>query len=1400
MKVPFQLLALLTTLPLIIIGESIATTQQMAHYEHVINVSSGELECTDLTKALKEAFTYNFSVMLQLDDGCFNLSSNELGTFTGWKEFAIVGKGIDASKIKCSDGVGLMFLSSFGITFRNLTIVGCGRKQTSTSKNMTSTSKQMSFLDVWVGVYFLSCGNVTMDHVQVRESQGVGVVMYNCNGTNDFNYTNFVVNFMDSDSPYHDRSGAMAVEFTFCQPGDTHCKDSEASVQVTQSRYTFFQCEFSANGDQSGYNYDGVVIPYPHGTEHVAFGKGGGLSIIFKGRSSGNSILIDSCTFQSNSAQWGGGLYTSFGDQSIDNKVTVARSQYRLNMNYCPGNSPKWMKSGGAAQIDFIYYPADDDLWPGYQPKVVGNSVSFYDTYFASNGACWGGAVSVIVSRESPGNSASNSISFDNCRFNYNQASIAAAVDVSIFQPDLITSNGTLMKPLFKNCQFVENGISFTDALNRQLATGALYANHVPLTFMGKTNFSSNDGTALVVSGTFVSLSESSNLVFDSNVGRRGGALAFIGNSWLVVHKNAHVLFKNNSADTLGGAVYSVHFGEHDLMYKWNCFFQYYKAAQPPTHWNATFNFTENRARGKPNSIYTTSLLPCVWPSGGFSLPLMNKTFCSHPFTFDGNTSCVDEISTGPSSLTVKSFFIEAVPGQITKIPVTAQNDFGNNIPSVITATPYAVKDRTMIGVNNSTEYIADNKIIVRGVINNKTANLLLRTLDPRVISSQLSVKIKDCLPGYSRVYCDDNPEMVCQCICNHTFHGVGCNDDTHQITVYRYNCLTPWYEKVSHKLVSGRCPYNPHDKTFESFNKTSQQKMCEQLNRKGTLCSECKPGTGVDVNSYNFPCVKCDKRYSWLFYIIAELVPIVIFFMILAFFNGSAASAPMNAFVFFSQIVTVPFYHNPYTFVFGILRQKQYKVFEAFISIPYAIWNLDFFSTSLIPGFCLDHHLTTLDVILIKYINAFLPLLLIGVCYILIELHDRNYRTIRFMWRPFQNCLKRIYKTREPKKSIIDVFATFLLLSYSKIMYVSFSLFSPSFLHTATNDTKKIVFYFDASKEMFSGKYAVLCTIATVIFGVFVIIPPAFLLLYPLGCFQRIIDRLPFKIGLRTFAEAFNGDFRDGTFKDGSRGDTDCRRYAGYYFLFRVIVFIVFVNELNWLEQYYIQQVLASVCVVVFAGVRPYKVEFYNNLDTAFFLLLSVLNACSFYNSQYYYVHNHISQVVFWINYLLIFLPLVYIICYVVYLILLWKGCLNRFSKVNSPVSESVMITTDPSSFGDGENSEGYTYAYTSRDSEEDVPDRIVNPQNYNSRNLYKPQDESAAALLSHKQQRSKQGSSEKSYFYARRDPIVSYGSVTTSERHTEPIVRHSSRDRRSESSSGKSTAQGSVQFKGVV
>ena len=83
-----------------------------------------------------------------------------------------------------------------------------------------------------------------------------------------------------------------------------------------------------------------------------------------------------------------------------------------------------------------------------------------------------------------------------------------------------------------------------------------------------------------------------------------------------------------------------------------------------------------------------------------------------------------------------------------------------------------------------------------------------------------------------------------------------------------------------------------------------------------------------------------------------------------------------------------------------------------------------------------------------IDYSIAFYPLALIIIAYILIELHAHNFRVIVWIWRPFHRCFACFRQQWNIRTSIIDAFATFLILSNIMLLSVSFDLLTPTLVY----------------------------------------------------------------------------------------------------------------------------------------------------------------------------------------------------------------------------------------------------------------------------------------------------------------------------------------------------------------
>ena len=92
-----------------------------------------------------------------------------------------------------------------------------------------------------------------------------------------------------------------------------------------------------------------------------------------------------------------------------------------------------------------------------------------------------------------------------------------------------------------------------------------------------------------------------------------------------------------------------------------------------------------------------------------------------------------------------------------------------------------------------------------------------------------------------------------------------------------------------------------------------------------------------------------------------------------------------------------------------------------------YGIWNLDFFVT-LIPHICLE--VNTLKALVLDYGIVFFPLIMLVVTYFLLELHAYNFRPIVGWGDQFIDALLNFKGHLNVKTSIIEAFATFLLLS----------------------------------------------------------------------------------------------------------------------------------------------------------------------------------------------------------------------------------------------------------------------------------------------------------------------------------------------------------------------------------
>ena len=350
---------------------------------------------------------------------------------------------------------------------------------------------------------------------------------------------------------------------------------------------------------------------------------------------------------------------------------------------------------------------------------------------------------------------------------------------------------------------------------------------------------------------------------------------------------------------------------------------------------------------------------------------------------------------------------------------------------------------------------------------------------------------------------------------------------------------------------------------------------------------------------SYDTSCVNCtNSTNNWLKYATAAFLPLTVFFIIVITFRIRATSAIMNTFILCSQTFTAPF----------IMRSviTSPSIGTAWLGGRigfsfYSIWNLDFFRL-LYPRFCLHPRMTMVQTIALDYTIAVYPLVLIATTYLLVELHDHDFRVIVWLWKPFHRCFVCFRREWNIRTSLIDAFATFLLLSYVKFLSVSFDLLVPTHVFNIHGKSIGTYLYYDGSLKYFGKEHLPYGVLALAVLLVFNILPLLLLCVYPCRCFQRCLNRCRLRSQLlHTFMDAFQGYFKDGT-----NGTRDCRWFSALYLAVRVL-FLATLSVVNtftfWLP------VAASITLLLLlltAIIRPYKSPIHNNIDI--FLLAMLL------------------------------------------------------------------------------------------------------------------------------------------------------------------------------------------------
>ncbi len=441
-------------------------------------------------------------------------------------------------------------------------------------------------------------------------------------------------------------------------------------------------------------------------------------------------------------------------------------------------------------------------------------------------------------------------------------------------------------------------------------------------------------------------------------------------------------------------------------------------------------------------------------------------------------------------------------------------------------------------------------------------------------------------------------------CVCGSELDAMKCLSGKYHVEVMRYFCIVLSEDNLNTTFI-GTCPYGnggllPPNKS----ELRGSGGLCNIYHRQGQLCGACEENYTLPVYSYHLGCVKCeDYKYGWVKFITVAFVPLTVFYVLVIIFRISVTLSSLNGFVLVSQIIATPpvirviYSHNQVNSHYHVSSFTQLCV-NTGIAI-YAIWNLDFFRSFYKP-ICVSPDLSYQHVLLLDYAIAVYPLLLVFITFICVKLHD-TFPIVVWLWRPFHKCLVRFRRQWNIRSYLINALATFIVLSYVKILNVSFQfLISSSVFNMEGQVVNQGYWFYDGRVHMTSSEYLPYLILAVLMLLIFNIFPLILLTIYPFKYFQKFLDCFPClkcKLVLRLFMDTFHGCYKD--------SEHDYRHFAALYLavrFFNLLLFSVMRNRNVYTSAVIL---LYAVALALVAKFQPYKHKRSNAVDVVMLLTL---------------------------------------------------------------------------------------------------------------------------------------------------------------------------------------------------
>ena len=153
----------------------------------------------------------------------------------------------------------------------------------------------------------------------------------------------------------------------------------------------------------------------------------------------------------------------------------------------------------------------------------------------------------------------------------------------------------------------------------------------------------------------------------------------------------------------------------------------------------------------------------------------------------------------------------------------------------------------------------------------------------------------------------------------------------------------------------------------------------------------------------------------------------------------------------------------------------------------------------------------------------------------------------------------------------------------------------------------KKCFLYYDATVECNTQEYSIFAAVAVCVLVIFIVFPTVLLIVYPTRLFRRCVSCCGFQRwhALHMYVESFQGQYKDGT-----NGTRDFRMVSAFFLILRILIVASF-SPHRWSpwSTSELRGVLFVIVCSLYAILRPYRLNYRNNVDILTLALLTIFS-----------------------------------------------------------------------------------------------------------------------------------------------------------------------------------------------